>query len=221
MRDSRAPRLVAATADRVLGRDDFEDRLGALLAAGLPALWLRAGAGSDRVFLELANRARALCDTAEAELWVGDRADVARIAGADVVQLPEAGLSIAGASRVVGIGIRIGRSVHSLETAREAVAAGVDHLVVGTMFETESHPGKRPEGPALLASLARVAPGLPLYGIGGVTPERVEPLVRAGATGVAAIGALWDAKDPGEAVREFLAALEESGGPTLHYAEQE
>jgi len=216
MRGSGPPRLVAATAGRVLGRDDFEDRLAALLEAGLPALWLRTGGGSDRAFLDLAARMRAVCDKAAAELWVGDRADVARIVGADVVQLPGAGLSIEGAWRVVGIGIRIGRSVHALETARDAIAAGVDHLVVGTMFETESHPGKRPEGPALLASVAGVAPGLPLYGIGGVTPDRVEPLVRAGATGVAAIGALWDAEDPAEAVHGFLAALEECGGRTLH-----
>lgn len=40
--------------------------------------------------------------------------------------------------------------------------------------------------------------------IGGVTPARAPELRAAGAYGVAAIRALWDASDPGRAARELL-----------------
>jgi thiamine monophosphate synthase len=40
--------------------------------------------------------------------------------------------------------------------------------------------------------------------IGGVTPARVGEVRRAGAYGVAAIRALWDAADPADAARQML-----------------
>jgi thiamine-phosphate pyrophosphorylase len=49
--------------------------------------------------------------------------------------------------------------------------------------------------------------GLPVIAIGGVTPERAAELRRAGAYGVAAIRALWDAADPAAAAGEMLAEL--------------
>lgn len=212
----RPPRLVAATSDRVLERDDLDDRLVEFLAAGLPAVWLRTRALDDRAFHDLAVRVRERCAEHGAETWIGDRADVARLVGADVLQLPEAGLSVAGARRGVGMGMRIGRSVHSVEAARRGIARGVDHLVVGTMYATASHPDKVPEGPRLLVEVNEAAPGLPLYAIGGITPSRVEPLLRSGAYGVATIGGLWDADNPSTAVRAFLEVLEATPGPALH-----
>ncbi len=44
--------------------------------------------------------------------------------------------------------------------------------------------------------------------IGGVTPERVAELVAAGAHGVAAIRALWDANDPEDATRRLMEGFE-------------
>jgi thiamine biosynthesis protein ThiS len=43
--------------------------------------------------------------------------------------------------------------------------------------------------------------------IGGMTPGNTGAIVEAGAWGVAAIRALWDAPDPAEAARAFVAAL--------------
>lgn len=212
----RPSRLVAATSDRLLERDDMDARLGELLAAGVPAVWLRTRAMDDRAFHELAVRVRERCTEHGAELWIGDRADVARLVGADVVQLPEAGLSVTGARRVVGIGMRIGRSVHAVEAVAGSIGEGVDHLVVGTMYPTTSHPDKVPEGPELLEEVREAAPGLPLYAIGGITPSRVGSLHRRGAYGVAAIGSLWDAANPSGAVRAFLDSLEATPGPALH-----
>jgi thiamine monophosphate synthase len=43
-----------------------------------------------------------------------------------------------------------------------------------------------------------------------MTPDRAALAREAGADGVAAIRALWDADDPGAAARAFLAALRRS-----------
>ena len=53
--------------------------------------------------------------------------------------------------------------------------------------------------------LCAVAP-IPVYALGAVTPDRAAAVKRAGACGMAVIGAIVDAADPAQAVRDFLAA---------------
>ena len=50
---------------------------------------------------------------------------------------------------------------------------------------------------------------LPVIAIGGVTPQRVREVRAAGVYGVAAIRALWDARDPAAAAQEMSAGMEE------------
>jgi 8-oxo-dGTP diphosphatase len=74
--------------------------------------------------------------------------------------------------------------------------------LVGPVYATTTHPDHTPLG---LARLARIVGlGLPVIAIGGVTPERVAELRRAGVHGVAAIRALWDAPAARSAARRVL-----------------
>ena len=114
------PLLVAATDDARLAAADFDARLEALLAGGCPAVWLRSRSLDARALLARARALRERCTAHGAALWVGDRADVAALAGAAHVQLPERGLSVAGARRAAGAGVTVGRSVHSAGAARAA-----------------------------------------------------------------------------------------------------
>ena len=68
---------------------------------------------------------------------------------------------------------------------------------------TPSHPGLAGAGTALLAEIASL--DRPVIAIGGITPERVPELKAAGAYGVAAIRALWQAPDPAAATLAMLA----------------
>ncbi|MGH7606266.1 MAG: thiamine phosphate synthase, partial [Gemmatimonadales bacterium] len=61
-----------------------------------------------------------------------------------------------------------------------------------------------PLGTAGVRQLAGL--GLPVIAIGGMTAPRARAAREAGAWGVAAIRALWDAADPRQAVREMLEA---------------
>ncbi|HET7694037.1 MAG TPA: thiamine phosphate synthase [Gemmatimonadota bacterium] len=203
------PLLVAATDDRQLARPDFHARLEEILAAGCPAVWLRSRALGGRDLLALARAVRTACDRHGAELWIGDRADIAALARADAVQLPERGLSIAGARLVAGPTMAVGRSVHSALAAAAAAQEGADRIVAGTIFPSASHPGREPAGLALLREI-RAAPGESrpaLYAIGGIDSGRVEAAVRAGADGIAVIGAIWDSRDPAAETRALLDAL--------------
>jgi thiamine-phosphate diphosphorylase len=117
------------------------------------------------------------------------------------VQLGNTDLTAADSRRVMRTGW-IGQSVHGLEEAEIAVKEGADFLVVGTIFETPSHPGRSPGGLALVTKVATL--GLPVIAIGGMTPDRAKDVRAAGGYGVAAIRALWHAPDPAAATLAML-----------------
>jgi thiamine-phosphate diphosphorylase len=111
-------------------------------------------------------------------------------------------LSTADARIVLGAGW-IGRSVHDVAGARAAITEGADYLLFGSVFDTDSHPGKAGQGLELLAEV--VALGTPVIAIGGVTPERAQSVKDTGAWGVAAIRALWHTPDAYAAAMAMLA----------------
>jgi thiamine-phosphate pyrophosphorylase len=93
------------------------------------------------------------------------------------------------------------------------VADGADYLGVGPAYQTSTKDGLPAAiGPAGIAAVAAAVPGTPVIAIGGVTTDRVGPLLAAGAYGVAVIGAVSGAADPATATGELLSAL--AGGPT-------
>ena len=133
-----------------------------------------------------------------APLVINERVDVAVAAGAQGVQLGEDALSVEEARKILPPGSCVGRSVHSVDGAIEAENAGADFLVVGTMFATGSHPG------------AAASCRAPLLGIGGITPDNLAMVVRAGASGVAVIRSILGAEDPERAARTLKESLSEA-----------
>lgn len=214
------PPLVAVTDDDRIQRPDFLARLEALVGAGCPAIWLRAKRMPAGAFLSRAQEAGERCRLSGAELWIGDRADVARLVDADALQLPGRGLSVDAARRVVGERARVGRSVHGIGSAIGAANEGADHLVVGTIFASRSHPGIEPAGEDRLREVGSALEGagrsIPFLGIGGMTPERAGATISAGAAGVVALRALWEAERPEDAVRAFLDVLGDTPDEALH-----
>jgi thiamine-phosphate pyrophosphorylase len=79
--------------------------------------------------------------------------------------------------------------------------------VLGPVHETASKPGYGPalgvEGVRLIASATPVA----IIAVGGITPGRVADVMSAGAAGVAVMGNVMRASDPGAEIRALLAAL--------------
>jgi thiamine-phosphate diphosphorylase len=133
---------------------------------------------------------------------VSGRPDIAAAVGAQGVQLRNGDLAPEDARKLLPRGW-IGRSVHSKEEAAVAVAEGADFLVVGNIYETDSHPGRPPAGLDLVRQA--VALGQPVIAIGGITPNRAGEVKAAGAYGVAAIRGLWMAADPAAATLAMLA----------------
>ena len=201
---------LCLVTDRAQARGSLEDAIETCLGAGLKAVQLREKDLPVRELLRLAGRLRESTRRHGARLFVNDRADVALTVGADGVQRTGVSLPVWALRSISPAGFMIGASVHSLPEAREAEPEGADFLVFGPVYDTAS---KRRYGPPQgLPALERVASAMrvPVLAVGGITPARVPEVMRAGAAGVAVIGAVLGAERPADAVKAFLDALGQS-----------
>lgn len=181
--------------------------VAAFLEAGAPVIQLRlkqAGAGE---LLALATEAARLC-RGRALFLVNDRADVAKLCGADGVHLGQDDLPVDAARAVLGPGALIGLSTHSDDEL--ARAAGADYVGFGPVFATATKgtPLPPPHGLDGLERAVRRA-GVPVVAIGGLTAGNAAGVRRAGAVCAAAIGELCRSSDPVRRARELARAFSE------------
>jgi thiamine-phosphate pyrophosphorylase len=201
------PRLHVVTEDGVLAAA-FAGRARVLLEALGPelALHLRGPGTSVGALHAAAADLAPVARSAGALLLVNDRADVALAVDAPGVQLGGRSIPVAAARRLRE-DWRIGVSTHGVQETVEAAGAGADFVVLGTIWATDSHPGRPGAGLERVRDAARRA-AVPVIAIGGVTPDRAAEAREAGAHGVAVIRGVWSAPDPVAAARDYLAALE-------------
>ena len=185
---------------------DLVDLLALALAGGSRMIQLRDKEWPSGRLLPLAERLRAACAAAGATFIVNDRIDLALAVGADGVHLGQEDLPARAARPLLRPGMILGISTHSVEQARAAQADGADYVAVGSMFATTSKADFQLVGPDLLRKL-RGEIRVPLVGIGGITPDNVSEVIRAGADGVAVISAVCAAADPQAAAARFLAQI--------------
>ncbi|SEN05736.1 thiazole tautomerase (transcriptional regulator TenI) [Lihuaxuella thermophila] len=98
--------------------------------------------------------------------------------------------------------VRWGRSVHSLESARQAEEDGLDYIIAGHIFPSPSKPGQNPMGLDKLANMAKNV-RIPVIAIGGIGVDQVEEVMRAGAAGIAVISAVSGHPSPERVVQEL------------------
>jgi len=194
-------RLVAITDSLHDGVDGLVARAALVVRGGATMIQLRLKDESPRMLVDVARALRtALPDT---PLVVNDRADVAMAAGAQGVYLgiddvtPMAMRRAVPANFVIGVSVGAGDDV--------ARSAGADYVGIGPVFGSDAALGAERFG--FLARQCR----LPAIAIGGVTAENAASVMTAGASGIAAISALFASADPMKAAQALRSAQDASG----------
>lgn len=200
-------RLIVITDRRLASPRSVLEVVEAALQAGAPAVQLRDKDATPR---ELYEQARALAEVTArygALLFVNDRLDVALAAEADGVHLGPGDLPVHAARLAAPRPFLIGASTDDPATAQRLEADGADYIGCGAVFGTTTKDvGDERIGPEGVAAVA-AAVSIPVVGIGGIDPGNAHLLRGTGAAGVAVVGAVMAAPDPGAATREILAAL--------------
>jgi thiamine-phosphate pyrophosphorylase len=204
----RLPSLHLISDRKLCGEKPLEEVISQAIDGGANVVQLREKDLPAAELFTLGVRLREVTKN-RALLLINDRVDVAQACGADGVQLPENGLPTSVARWVLGRHALVGRSVHSIEAAKQAETDGADMVIVGPVFETTSKPGAPPVGTALVKEIAESV-ALPVIAVGGINPENAGEVIRAGAAGVAVISAICGAGDPRAAAEALSQAMAEA-----------
>ena len=183
------------------------DLAAAYLDGGATLLQIRAKTMPSGSLLECVSTVVERAHRAGARVIVNDRADVARLAGADGVHVGQEDLSVAAVRAIVGPEAMVGLSTHTLSQFDAALDQSVSYLAMGPVFETRTKAtgyeglGLEPVGRAARAARAR---GVPVIAIGGITLESAPSVLAAGAATVAVIADLLADADPSNRVRAYM-----------------
>ncbi|HYR79940.1 MAG TPA: thiamine phosphate synthase, partial [Candidatus Dormibacteraeota bacterium] len=177
-------RLYLITDRRVVKNGDLVSACEESLAAaqrvappGTVALQLREKDLPARELYQLALRLREICSRNGAPFFVNDRVDVAIAAHADGVHLPFDSIGVSMARKLLPENCVIGVSSHSPPDVAMATREGADFAVFGPVFDPISKPATGPAwGPSGLAAACR-AGAIPVFALGGITPERARELL--------------------------------------------
>jgi thiamine-phosphate pyrophosphorylase len=200
----RLPALVVVADSAETGGRPLVSVVTEAVLGGARAVWLRdkqVGPGARRqVAAELAELLHSAGGWLVASPGPGDEsADGCHLGAGDPWPVP--------AGSPGALADRVGRSCHNRPDLVQAAAEGCDWATLSPIFSSTSKPGYGPAlGPAPLAG----AP-LPTWALGGVDETNAAECLRAGAAGVAVMGAVMRAHDPAGAVARIQVRLEQAG----------
>ncbi len=102
--------------------------------------------------------------------------------------------------------LQVGLSTHSPAQAQRAIAAGPDYLAIGPVFATGTKPMTQP---VTLEYVRWAAANVPLvwFAIGGITLDRLDDLIAAGARRICVVSAILNARNVAKACQAFRERL--------------
>ena len=180
-----------------------------LLPIGIRTVQIRIkDTGMDDVRAQIA-KAIPLCAAAGCQLIVNDYWEAAIELGANFIHLGQEDLADADVARIKAAGCRLGVSTHDEVELDIALAAGPDYVALGPVYETKLKvmPWK-PQGLERVGQWKKRVGELPLVGIAGITVERAQGVIDAGADSCAVITDFITHDDPEARVGEWVAWAE-------------
>ena len=137
-----------------------------------------------------------LCRAAGVPFILNDHPALAADLGADGVHIGQDDGTLAAAREIIGSAKIIGRSTHSLDQARAALAEGFDYIGFGPLFPTPTKAGRPAIGIDEVAAMQRdVGSRIPAFCIGGIKRSNLPQVLAAGAHRVVIVSDLLTAPD--------------------------
>ncbi len=183
--------------DRCLSGLSHADQVSHLADGNVLLVQLREKLLSPLEFYGEAAAAMQVARARGLKVIINDRVDIALALRADGVHLGQDDLPPEAARSLLGPEVMIGFSTHSLEQARLAAKMPIDYIAIGPIFATATKQASgSPVGLAGLQRVRQIVGKTPLVAIGGITSEKSQDVIDAGADAVAVISDLWSS--PGQ-----------------------
>lgn len=181
---------VICVTNRKLCKGDFLKQIRTIAQAKPKYIILREKDMTNDEYVCLARKVIEICNSTETKLICNTFIEAAEAVKAHGIHLP---LSLAEKSTYTTK--PLGISVHSLEDAIKATNLGADYIIYGHIFATDCKKGLEPRGVESLQNICSTV-NIPVYAIGGITPENATLAKSAGAAGVCLMSSLMQSDNP-------------------------
>ncbi len=204
--DKKLPFLYLITNRKLCHPKPFEEVISEALDSGIRFIQLREKDLNSRDLQILTEKIKTLTSKYKAMLLINGNVDVALAVDADGVHLPEASMPVAEVRKRLGKNKLIGKSIHLPLSLSDGDYNCIDFVTLSPVF----NPGEKDYSPETIGieRLKEIVPALPVsvYALGGIKPNHIIELKRAGASGIAVSSGIMKADDIKNKVEEYLKA---------------
>lgn len=181
-----------------------------LLPQGVKLVQLRAKDMEEAELRREIAEARAVCERYGAQLVVNDYWRLAIEEGCDFVHLGQEDLATADITAIRSAGLRLGISTHDEAELEVALLARPDYVALGPVYPTILKKMRwAPQGLERVGKWKKRVGDLPLVGIGGLTIDRAQGVLEAGADSLAVVTDVLLNENPERRAREWVLATRE------------
>lgn len=194
--------MIVITSRNLCARP-FLEQIGLLAAAHPEMIILREKDLCHDELLSLAAQCLEICERQNVPLAINSSMDVARELNICRIHLP---MQLMRETEDFSDFSLVGASVHSVDQAREAEDLGADYVLAGHVFHTACK-DTDPRGLPFLEAICD-AVDIPVYAVGGITPESYPDVMRCGAAGAAVMSSAMTEQVPSELVQHLSRRVE-------------
>ncbi len=177
--------------------------------AGVRAIQLREKDLPAKSVHNLAQEIQQICKKTGTKLLINERFDIAKAVRADGIHLTSKSIPVDIVRKNLKSNKLIGVSTHSLAEAKQAEDSGADFILFGPVYHTPSKTAYGdPQGLTRLREVTSFV-SIPVFAIGGITPEKARACVDNGVFGVAVISSVMSARDIPSTLKNYARYLQQ------------
>lgn len=186
---------------------DSADWIERLIPIGVKLVQLRMKDVSEDILREHIKRSKAVCEKFGCQLIINDYWQIAIEEKCDFIHLGQEDLADADLTSIQKAGLKLGVSTHDSAELDKALAVKPDYVALGPVYETILKKMKwQPQGVEKVTRWKSLVGDLPLVAIGGLTPDRAQGVLQAGADSAAVVTDIKLNENPENRVNEWIKA---------------
>ena len=186
---------------------DSADWIERLIPIGVKLVQLRMKDVSEDILREHIKRSKAICEKFGCQLIINDYWQIAIEEKCDFIHLGQEDLADADLPSIQKAGLKLGVSTHDSAELDKALAVKPDYVALGPVYETILKKMKwQPQGVEKVTRWKSLVGDLPLVAIGGLTPDRAQGVLQAGADSAAVVTDIKLNENPENRVNEWIKA---------------
>lgn len=195
--------LYAITDGRLIPAARFENAVESAIKGGAKLIQLREKNVSESEIIRKGKSLLKITRKYKIPLIINDSPEIAKQIGADGVHLGGEDKAVEDARKLLGTGAIIGVSCYGeIDRGIAAEKAGGNYTAFGTPYFTPTKPDRVPT-PFEVLREAKSRLKIPVFAIGGITPENVSEVLKTGVDGIAVITAVFGDEDTEKAAGRF------------------